>query len=240
MTRAWAIGAAMAFGVIAGAVPALADQQLYTYAVIHPFYGKIGTLTDTIDRTPEGTRIHASLRIAVDVLGIVVYREESDITEVLHGNRLVSLQSVTERDDGRHVEVHGEAQGDRFVVYTTAGSFTAPASTAPSDPWVLKHTGEGTMVYPDTGIIVGVRISGGGYDTISVNGASISARHFVVMADKRQDVWLDDREIPVMFRTIESGTQIDLVLQDPTTQVGANTAAAVRLPALARLADGGK
>lgn len=57
-------------------------------------------------------------------------------------------------------------------------------------------------------------ISGGDYDTISVNGASVSARHFVVMGDKRQEVWLDNREIPVMFRTIENGTPIDFMLQN--------------------------
>jgi hypothetical protein len=89
------------------------------------------------------------------------------------------------------------------------------------------------MVYPDRGKIVNVRISGGDYDTISVNGTLISARHFVVMADKRQDVWLDGREIPVTFRTVEKGAQIDLVLQN-VTAAGANTDASVRPPALDR------
>jgi hypothetical protein len=229
----------MGLSVIVGASPALAIQQFYTYSVMHPFYGKIGTLTDTIDRSPEATRIHARLRIVVELLGIVVYREESDITEIMHGNRLISLRSVTERDDGRHVDVHGEVQGDHFVVYTTAGSSAGPATTSPSDPWVLKHTGEGTMVYPDTGIIVNVRISGGNYETVSVNGASVSARHFVVMAEKRQDVWLDNREIPVMFRTVENGTTIDIVLQN-VAAAGTNTDVSVKLPALARRGDGAK
>jgi hypothetical protein len=239
MTRASAIAVAIGLIAIVGTVPALAGQQFYTYAVMHPFYGKIGTLTDTIDRTAEATRIHASLRIAVEVLGLVIYREESDITEIMRGDRLVSLQSVTERDDGRHVEVHGEVQGDQFVVFTTAGSSAGPATTAPSDPWVLKHTGEGTMIYPDTGIIVNVGISGGDYERVSVNGASVSARHFVVIADKRQDVWLDDREIPIMFRTVENGTTIDIVLQD-SAAAGVPANVSVNLPALARLGTGGK
>jgi hypothetical protein len=240
MTRARAIAVAIALIVIVGTAPALAGQQVYVYSVVHPFYGKIGTLTDTIDRSPEATRIHARLRVAVDLLGIVVYREESDITEIMVGNRLNSLQSVTVRNDGRRIEVHGEVQGDQFVVYTTAGSSTGPATTAPSDPWVLKHTGEGTMIYPDTGIIVNVRISRGDDETVSVNGAAVPTRHFVVMADKRQDVWLDNREIPVMFRTVESGTPIDLVLQNATATAGAIAVAPVRRSALARLGDGAK
>jgi CheY-like chemotaxis protein len=233
MTRARAITGAMCLSVIAGAAPALAGQQVYTYSVVHPIYGKIGTLTDTIDRSLETTRIDACLRIAVKFLGIVAYREESDTTEIMRGDRLISLQSVTEKD-GRHLEVHGEVQGDRFVVNATAGSFAGPATTAPSDPWALKRTGDETVVLTDTGRIITVHISGGDYDTVSVNGASVSARHFIVMGIKRQEVWLDYRKIPVMFRTVEDGTAIDFVLRNATAAAGAITGAAVKRVALAR------
>src|ERR1019366_5732039 len=141
---------------------------------------------------------------------------ETDTTEILHGDRLNSLQSVTDKD-GRHIEVQGAAQGDRFVVNATSGSFAGPAPIAPSAPWVLKRTGEQTVVFTDTGRITKMYISGGDYDTVSVNGASVSARHFIVMGDKRQEVWLDDREVPIMFRTVEDGTPIDFVLQNATT-----------------------
>jgi len=33
-----------------GTTPALAGPQVYTYSIVHPVYGDIGTLTDTIDR----------------------------------------------------------------------------------------------------------------------------------------------------------------------------------------------
>lgn len=203
----------MGLSVIAGAGPARAGQQVFTYSVVHPVYGVIGTLTDTIDRGSENSRISERLRIAVKFLGIVAFREASDTTEIMRGDRLVLLQSVTEKD-GQRREVHGEADGDQFVVNTPEGSFTGPATIAPSDPWALKHTGEQTMVFTDTGRIITAEISGGDYDTISANGAAISARHFVVMSTKRQEVWLDSRGIPVMFRTVEDGTAIDFVLQN--------------------------
>jgi hypothetical protein len=239
VTRAWTIAAAMGLCVIAGATPALAGQQVYVYSVVHPIYGEIGTFTDTIDRSPEVTRIDSRLRIAVKLLGIVVYRQESDTTEIMHGDRLVSLQSVTEKD-GRHFEVHGETEGDRFVVNATAGSFAGPAIIAASDPWVLKHTGEATVVFTDTGRITNMHISGGDYATVSVNGASVSARHFVVMGDRRQEVWLDNREVPVMFRTVEGGTSIDFVLQNATAAAGATTVASLKRAALARSENGDK
>ncbi len=203
-----------------GTTPALAGQQVYVYSVVHPFYGEIGTYTDMIDRSPRATRIDSRLRIAVRLLGIVVYRQEANTTEIMIGNRLVFLQSATERN-GRHLQVHGEAQGNRFVVNATAGSSTGPSAIAPSDPWVLQHTGEATVVFTDTGRIIDLHISGGNHETVSVNGVSMSARHFIVTGDKRQEVWLDNRKIPVMFRTIENGTPIDFVLQNAAAAAGA-------------------
>ncbi len=69
------------------------------------------------------------------------------------------------------------------------------------------------MVYMDTGRMINVRVSGGDYDMISVSGAFVSARHFIVTGDKRQEVWLDERKTPIMVRTVEDGTPIYFVLQ---------------------------
>jgi Family of unknown function (DUF6134) len=221
MTRAAAIAVAMSLGFIAGICPALAGQQVYVYSVMHPVYGDIGTFTDRIDRNPESTRIDSKLRIAVTFLGVVAFRQDSDTTEIMHGDRLVSLQSVTDKD-GQHLEVHGEVQGDKFVVIATGGSYAGPAAIAPSDPWVLNRTGIETVVFTDTGRIIKMHVTGGGYDMVTVNGVSVSARHFIVVGDRQQEVWLDNRHIPIMFRTIENGTAIDFVLQNaPAVAEGA-------------------
>jgi len=239
MTRARAIAGAIGLSAMAAAAPALAGQQVYTYTVVHPVYGEIGTFTDTIDRSAGATRIDSRLRITVKLLGVTAYREESDATEILRGNRLVSLQSVTNKD-GRHLEVHGEAQGDQFMVNCTIGNFAAPGSISPSDPWLLKRTGDDLVVSTSTGKIVNVQISGGDYETVSVNGASVSARHFVVNGDKRQEVWLDNGEVPIMFRTVEDGTPIDFVLQNATAAAGTTTVAALRRSAITHPENGDK
>lgn len=225
MTRARAIAGTICFGLLGAAAPALAGQQVYTYSVVHPIYGEIGTFTDTIDRNAGATRIESRLRIAVKLLGVVAYREESDATEVLHGDRLMSLQSVTNKD-GRHLEVHGEAKGDQFMVNCTLGTFAGPGTISPSDPWVLKRTGEEVVVSTSTGKIVHVEISGGDYDKVAMNGAEVQARHFIVSGDKRQEVWLDNREVPIKFRTIEDGTAIDFVLQNTAADAGSSTTVA--------------
>lgn len=217
--------------------PALAGQ-VYTYSVRHPFYGQIGTFTDTIDRKPETMRIDGRLRIAVRLLGIVVYRQDSDITAVMRDDRLVSLQSATKKD-GEHLEVRGEAQGDQFLVNATAGSFAGPANSLPSDPFVLKGTGEGTMVFTDTGEIISVQVSGGDHATVSVNGDSVSVRHFIVEGYTRREIWVDDRGIPIKFRVVDNGTPIDFVLQSETASPGTSVAA-LQSPVLAQLENSGE
>jgi uncharacterized protein DUF6134 len=237
MTRARVIAGGISLSLLASAGPALADQQVYSYTVVHPVYGQIGTFTDTIDRDGQGTRIDSRLRVAVKLLGVVAYREESDATEVMHGGRLISLQSVTNKD-GRHLEVHGEAKGDKFLVNCTLGTFAGPGNISPSDPWVLKGTGEDIVVSTSTGKIVPVQVSGGGYDKVAMNGAEVPARHFVINGDKRQEVWLDSHDVPIKFRTIEDGTPIDFVLQNTTAAAGSNTnVAALRRPGQTENAD---
>jgi uncharacterized protein DUF6134 len=230
-TTAAAGGVAIGLSLLVGATPALAGKQVYVYTIVHPYYGEIGTLTDTIDRGPEVTRIDSRLRIKVEILGIAVYSQVSDTTEIMRGNRLISLQSVSEKD-GRHLEVHGEAQGGLFVVNGTAGSSAGPAATTPSDPWLLSNTGEGTLIYPVTGRIAKARVSGGDSETISVNGRPVAVRHFWVEGDNHEDVWLNARGIPVMFRTVEDGTPIDFMLRDGIVALGGNPAIPVDRPVL--------
>jgi hypothetical protein len=235
-----AIFAAMGLSVIAGVQAFAGDaaaadfgKQVYTYTVSHPVYGNIGTYTDTIDRTAETIRIDGCLRVAVKVLGVVAYRMESDTTEILRGDRLVSLQSATNRD-GERLEVHGEARGEQFVVNTTSGSFAGPADIAPTDPWLLKRTGDETVVFTDTGRIFSVQISGGDLEAVSLNGTSVIARHFIVMGVRRQEVWLDNREIPIRFRVVEDGTPIDFLLQNPRPDLSSIPAVGLQRAALAR------
>src|SRR5262249_3158424 len=111
LVRAFVVAAGL--GLLLGAAPALAVQQVYVYAVMHPSYGRIGTLIDTVNRSPDTMRIDSRLRVAVELLGVVLYHQKSDFTAIMRGDRLVSLDSVTDRGS-RHIEVHGKAEGNLF------------------------------------------------------------------------------------------------------------------------------
>src|SRR5690349_19531849 len=95
---------------------ALADvRQTYTYEVEHPQYGNIGTYTDTVTQDGDTRRIDTTLRVAVKVLGITMFREDADRSEVWRHDRLIAFDGVTVTN-GKKVEVHGRAHGDGFDI----------------------------------------------------------------------------------------------------------------------------
>jgi hypothetical protein len=216
-----AVSAACAIGLsfLVTCASATAAQQSYIYVIIHPVYGEIGSFTHTTEQKANTTSINSHLRVAIKVLGTVAYREDADGTAILRDDRLVSLQNVTHKN-GTQIEVRGESQGNTFVVSSPSGTVIAPADVAPSDPWFVKPTGPREMVSTKTGKVVHARVSNGENTTISLDGVSVPARHFTIVSDNRQDVWLDDHNVPLMFRTEVDGTPIDFVLRSPLTETG--------------------
>ena len=201
-------------GLIAAAADAHATPtQTFTYKVEHPSYGDIGTFTDTVAQEGDLKRIDSKLRIAVRILGIVVHREEADRTEIWRGNRLTEFHSIT-RVNGTPIEVHGEAQGNGFVITSPAGVTVAPPDIYPSSPWVarLAPSRAAVMMSTKTGKVMPVETQGGESEVVNLNGVNVSAAHFAFFSDKRQDVWLDRDGVPVLFRTEQSGNSIDFVL----------------------------
>ena len=186
--------------------------QIYEYRVEHPTYGNIGTYTDAIARIGEITAVETKLRVAVKMLGLVLHREIADRSEVWRGERLVSFDGVT-TTNGTAIKVHGEARGDEFVISSsTLGTITAPASVVPSTPWSVKTTGEGIMMSPKTGRLQTIRVTDGAETVLKINGVPTKVRHYQIIGEKRQDVWLDDHGVPVMFRSVENGETVDFIL----------------------------
>jgi hypothetical protein len=194
-----------------GGGAAAESRQTYTYDVEHPRYGNIGTYTDTVTRDGDTRRIDTKMRIAVKVLGITMFREDADRTETWRGGRLVGFDGVTVTN-GKSVKIHGRAQGDRFDITTPSGTTHAPAGVYPSTPWSAALPNPSFMMSTRSGQVLPAKETGPEPAVVSLYGAQIPVRHYEIQTDKRQDVWLNARGIPVRFRTVEDGTPIDFVL----------------------------
>jgi len=191
-----------------------AAPQSYSYKIEHPSYGDIGTYTESVDDAGGFTHIDARLRVAVKILGMVAYHEESDRKETWRDGRLLAFDSITAKN-GKRIAVHGEAQQNHFVVTSPSGTVVAPADIETSDPRVLKQPGPGVIITNKLGGVETVEVSGGEQATVSMGGLELPTRHFRVDTESthdKWDVWLNDSGVPVKFRSMEEGTPIEFTL----------------------------
>lgn len=214
MARAPILLAGAMLGTALMAVPADAAREVYTYRVIHPSYGEIGTYTNTVDRSGQDATIQTELKIAVRKIGIVVYRQEARRAEHWRNDKLVSFEGVTVTN-GDKLEVRGEARGNGFAITTPSGTVMAPGNVHPSNPWSAMVLKTDYMMSTKTGRLTHVRVSGGEEERVALAGSTMRLHQYEIVGDKRQFVWLDSSGKPVAFRTEEDGAQVDFVLAPP-------------------------
>lgn len=194
--------------------PAHAADTVYEYHIEHPRYGDIGTYRNTIRETGADAQVDTDMHVAVKVLGIVVFREDAKRTENWQGDRLMRFASVTDTN-GTKIEVHGEAHDDSFIVTTPTGTITAPAQVHPSNPWTTKVFDTDVMMSTKSGRVEKVSVTGGRIEPVTFDGIDFRLKRYDIVGTKRQSVWLDDRGVPVAFRTEEDGASVDFVLNRP-------------------------
>jgi hypothetical protein len=202
-TRYWntlvfvAVVSVLAFVAAAGTSAGETPAQL-VYRVSHSTFGEIGSYANTIQPTRDGVTVQTRVTFEVSMLGVRMYRENAERTEQWRGDRLVAFHGITDKGKGP-VEVKGEARGDSFVISSSQGIVTAPASVHPANPWSAKFLRSNTMMRPDSGRIEQVRIGSGQETIVKIDGASIPAVKFEIDGSTRYTVWLDGRGVPVMF-----------------------------------------
>jgi hypothetical protein len=190
---------------------ASARRRLLQYKVIHSVYGDIGTYTNNIDEQDDIIIIRTVVRLSVSFLGIVLYRESADRIEHWADDRLLAFHGET-TTNGNASLVTGEARGDAFVITSPQGTIVAPASVRPSNPWSKGFLRSDTMMLSDTGMIQHVRISQPTSVTIIINRGSMHAQEYRIDATPSYKVWLDERDIPVMFATYDDSGLVTFTL----------------------------
>ena len=185
--------------VIVAARPAAAETPAqFIYRVSHSVFGDIGTYTNTIEPTRDGTTVQTRVHFEVKMLGIRMYREDAERTERWQGTRLVSYHSVTDKGEGP-AEVKGEARGNNFVITSSQGTVAAPASVHPANPWSASFLRSNTMMRPDSGKIEQVRVGSGQETAVKIDDTTIPAIKYEIDGNTRYTVWLDARGVPLKF-----------------------------------------
>ena len=90
-----------------------------------------------------------------------------------------------------------------------------PAQVHPSNPWGPEVLDTDLMMSTKNGRVGKVRVSGGNFVSAKFDGKDLWLRRFEIDGEKQQFVWVNDRDVAVAFQTVEDGSPIDFVLNDP-------------------------
>jgi Family of unknown function (DUF6134) len=211
----WIAPAAMLMVASPFAAAAAATPMQLTYQVTHSVFGNIGTYINTIEPSAGGTTVQTQAHFQVKMLGVNMYREDAQRTERWQGNRLISFNGVTSKGNESTV-VKGEARGNSFVINSSQGTFTAPATVHPANPWSPNFLASNTMMRPDSGKIERVSVSGGQPTVIDLDGRPVRAQKYEVDGTARYGVWLDSKGVPVMFVVDDDSGKVTFTLANCT------------------------
>lgn len=207
-----------ALGILAGAIgdaaaatPAAATEQL-RYQVEHSKYGDIGTYTNVVQTVGDVTTVRTTAHFLVKILGVGLHREDAERTERWQDGRLMSFVGTTTKN-GDTMEVKGAANGNSFVITSPLGTFTAPASVQPANPWSAKCLNSTTMMRVDNGKIEQVRVSGGSETTVAIDGTTIPVRQYKIDGATQYKIWIDQHDIPVKFVVDDDSGEITFTLE---------------------------
>ncbi len=198
-----------------GAIPARAEttvlNDLLRYRVSHSIYGDIGTYANEVARQGDTVIVRTTVRLLVSLLGIALYRENADRTEHWSGDRLVTFHGVT-TENGKTTNVFGEARADGFIITSPQGIVVAPANVRPSNPWSAGFLNSDTMMLSDVGSVQHVVIGPPTITVLTINRSSVRTKEYRIVASPAYKVWLNERNVPVMFAVYDDSGLVTFTL----------------------------
>ena len=151
---------------------------------------EIGTHALAFTAEGEVVRVEIAIELAVRVLGIPFYRYSHRNTERWTGERLLLIDSTTDRN-GRPYRVQARAAAEGIAVEgTEAGRYIAPRDAASTSYWHARFL-RAQKIDTQGGRLLATTIEDLGEEAIPIGGRDAPARRFRVAGDLRLDIWYD-------------------------------------------------
>jgi hypothetical protein len=151
---------------------------------------EIGTHTLAFAAEGEAVRVEIAIELAVRVLGIPFYRYSHRNTERWTGERLLLIDSTTDRN-GRPYRVVARAVDEGIAVEgTEAGRYVAPGDAASTSYWHARFL-RTRKIDTQGGRLLTTTIEDLGEEAIPIGGREAPARRFRVSGDLALDIWYD-------------------------------------------------
>jgi len=202
-----------ATGGVRGDVP----EKVYTYSIVHPTHGDIGTYKNTILDDGAHIAVNNEIKVQVKVLLIVAHSETSKSQEIWKNGRLISFSGETQ-ENGKKTIVTGEAEGSKFVVEAPDGQKEAPASVFPNNPWSKAILKASVLLGTKSGKLYQVHAIPAEKREITVGGRTVKTDYVRVDGDAKYELWFDERGVAVRFTEIAEHGVITFNLKSESVQ----------------------
>lgn len=149
----------------------------------------IGIHRYTVTAKGDERQVVSDAEFAVKMLGFTAYRYRHHAEEQWQGDCLTSLSATTD-DDGKALAVHGEKQGDEFVVKATDENPTVKGCVMTFAYWNPALQGQTRLINAQTGRLETVQVQRTGSAPIDVHGKPVVATRYRITGPKQPiDVW---------------------------------------------------
>ena len=176
------------------------------YAVVREG-APIGSSTLTLRRNGEDTIADVATHVAVKFAFITVYRFDQTETEHWHGDRLLTLNAVT-NDNGTVHRVTAHAAGNALIVDADGKSSRLDAEVMPASLWNASLVRRTMALNLQTGDLTPVSVIDRGSEQLVLQGRPTTTHHYSINTSFPQDVWYDQqhRLVKVEMRGSDGST----------------------------------
>ena len=150
----------------------------------------IGRLTQSLSTRPGGlTEIRIQVSVKVTVFAFTAYRFEQTETEIWEGDRLKSLVAESDDNGERHKVASELVQGKLRT--TVDGQTSDYPEMPPASLWRPTLSSTTQVLDPTDGKPTAISSTEAGWETITVRGAPLRARHIRWDGELKRDLWYD-------------------------------------------------
>ncbi len=163
---------------------------------------KIGREIVTIEKNGDTTTVKLKTQISVVVMFIEAYHFAHVAVETWTAGKFVSYKAVTD-DNGKHYKVVAVAKDDQVLLNVNGTESKLPGNLVFASLWSRDFVDQTTLLHPDSGVELSVKVKDLGDEQIDFHGQTIKAHHYQISGDLDRDVWFDGDKL-VRFKLLGS------------------------------------
>jgi hypothetical protein len=149
----------------------------------------------------RGERLEVRIKVTVDyrLLFIPIYRFEHDAHEIWKDGALQELRTTT-NDNGESYDVVVQPRETGMLLTVNGEEHDVRRDAVPSSLWRQDMARSGQLIDPADGEVMRVNVSDAKWVQVTVRGATIRARYFVMTGDLERELWYDSAGMLVKVR----------------------------------------